>query len=270
MQKSLDKEAPSPSKTMGSSSTDTGAGSKDGSITKSGVKRIRTQDETAPSPPPERTLKVQYPAYRGVRRRSWGKWVSEIKEPKKKTRTCLGSFDTPEMAARAYDVAEVYLKGKKQALLNFPELIDHIPRPISLKPRHIQDAAAEAAVAFHLASAGNSEWSSDSNKRTRGSPRNPPVSNELPSSHQLCTGISSHSETETVERSGQLDSSKSSSVCTPTESVGDSQCAVMEEDLFESFNLLTDLAEALLLSPPLFSIQEEERNLEEGFLWSDC
>lgn len=267
----MDKEASSPPKTMGSSSTDTVASSKSGSITKGGVKRIRTQDEAAPLPPQERTLKVQNPTYKGVRRRSWGKWVSEIKEPKKKTLTCLGSFDTPDMAARAYDVAEVYLKGKKHALLNFPELIDHIPHPISLKPRHIQDAAAEAAVAFHLASAGDSEWPSDSNKRTRRSPRNPLVSNELASPHQLCTGISSHFETASVQLSGQLDSSKWSSVCTPTESVGDSESAVVEEDLFESLNLLTDLAEALLLSPPpLFSIHEEERNLEEGFLWSDC
>jgi hypothetical protein len=263
----MDKEASSLPKTMVSSSTDTGASSKSASIAKGGVKRIRTQDEAAPSPPQERTLKVQYPTYRGVRRRSWGKWVSEIKEPKKKTRTCLGSFDSPEMAARAYDVAEVYLKGKKHALLNFPELIDHIPNPISLHPRHIQGAAAEAAIAFNLESAGNFEWPTDSNKRTR---RNPPASNEpSSSSHQLCTGISSNFETASVELSGQTDSSESPSVCTPTECVGDSECLVVEEDLFESFNLLTDLAEALLLSPPpLFSIHEEEHNLEEGFLWS--
>jgi len=268
----MDKEASSLPKTMVSSSTDTGASSKSASIAKGGVKRIRTQDEAAPSPPQERTLKVQYPTYRGVRRRSWGKWVSEIKEPKKKTRTCLGSFDAPEMAARAYDVAEVYLKGKKHALLNFPELIDHIPNPISLHPRHIHGAAAEAAIAFNLASAGNFEWPSDSNKRTRRNPRNPTASNDpssSSSSHQLSTGISSNYETASVEVSGQTDSRESSSVCTPTECVGDSERVVVEEDLFESFNLLIDLAEALLLSPPpLFSIHEEEHNLEEGFLWS--
>ena len=52
--------------------------------------------------------------------------------------------------------------------------------------------------------------------------------------------------------------------------VGNSECVVVEEDLFESFNLFTNLADALLLSPPpLFCIHEEEHNLEEGFLWSD-
>lgn len=254
----MEKQASSIPETMVTLATPSAASSKSASTVKGGVKRIPTQNRAASSSPQERTLKLKIPTYKGVRRRSWGKWVSEIKEPKKKSKIWLGSFDTPEMAARAYDVAEFYLKGKKQALLNFPEMIDHLLQPLSLSPHDIQVAAEEAAVAFYFS------------EQERKSPRNPPVSNEPHSSHQLLTVISSGFEATDVELPGEADTSNySSSVCTPTEGVGESESTVVEDDSFKSFHLFTNWAEAPLLSPrPLFMVHEEEHNLEEGFLWS--
>ncbi|MCO5563998.1 hypothetical protein L7F22_017653 [Adiantum nelumboides] len=104
------------------------------------LKRAQAQGPKAGKGP------AQVRAYRGVRMRSWGKWVSEIRQPKKRSRIWLGSYSTPEAAAQAYDMALYYLRGPL-AGVNFPSLIPNEDPPPNVSPRAIQRAAIAAGIA---------------------------------------------------------------------------------------------------------------------------
>ncbi|XP_060180037.1 dehydration-responsive element-binding protein 1D-like [Lycium barbarum] len=90
---------------------------------------------------------TRHPIYRGVRRRKNNKWVCELREPSQQKRIWLGTYPTPEMAARAHDVAALALRGNL-ATLNFDDSCWRLPRPISKDPKDLRQAAVKAAEAF--------------------------------------------------------------------------------------------------------------------------
>lgn len=75
--------------------------------------------------------------FKGVRQRTWGSWVSEIRELNRGRRIWIGTFKDSESAARAYDKAAIKLFGTN-AMLNFPESLPQVSCPI-----HATDASSK-------------------------------------------------------------------------------------------------------------------------------
>lgn len=170
----------------------------------------------------------RHPVYHGIRCRR-GKWVTEIREPRKDTRIWLGTYPTPEMAAAAYDVAALALKGSG-AVLNFPDSADKYPVPASKSPADIRSAATAAAqqmeetdAAAAAAAAGNTD-----------------TVHEPPNNIDAVADATLLSETEFMD----------------------------EEAIFFMPNLLIDMAEGMLLSPPRINPPPSPDNSGGESLWN--
>lgn len=103
--------------------------------------------------------------YKGVRRRKWGKWVSEIRVPGSQERLWLGSYATQEAAAVAYDVAFYCLRRPLSLSgLNFPELLpSSCVNANIMSPKSVQKAASDAGMGIDAQMIG-SKWRKDERK----------------------------------------------------------------------------------------------------------
>ncbi|THU73223.1 hypothetical protein C4D60_Mb04t20540 [Musa balbisiana] len=161
----------------------------------------------------ERAASGKHPTYHGVRCRN-GKWVTEIREPRKESRIWLGTYPTAEMAAVAYDVAAYALRGA-DAVLNFPGEVASRPAPTTASPAAIRAAAKDAAASL-LGKA-----------RVEAS--------EAVALHGLGNDASEF---------------------------------VDDESMFNMPQLLVNMAEGMLLSPPTWSAHHSPEVLEWESLWS--
>ncbi|MED6226250.1 hypothetical protein PIB30_101778 [Stylosanthes scabra] len=189
----------------------------------------------------------RHPLYHGIRCRG-SKWVSEIRQPRQASRIWLGTFPTAEMAAAAYDVAALALKGDS-AVLNLPESVGNYQIPVTRSPEDIRRAAIAAAASM---------------KKPDQEPTTTP--------HIIAVNNDNNIVDDDGTNNNNNNNIITTTLCSSSSTWYDGNDFTDEEAMFRMPSLLVDMAEGMLLSPPRIILSPSPPSYNSGddgdSLWS--